>query len=64
MTGEAQQERGKQALERIRENNARDGHRIYVVGSEEERGFAYAIGVSESVGVELILAVAVYYIDS
>src|SRR5579864_1023121 len=52
----------KEALDRIRENIARSGHHIYVVsrGAAIPR-FAYTIVVSESIGVELILAGAIFY---
>ncbi len=51
----------KQALDRIRENIAREGHHIYLVsGGAATPRFAYTIGVSESIGVELILAGAVF----
>jgi hypothetical protein len=51
----------KLALERIRENVARSGHHIYVVAGGTVPRFAYTIGVSESVGFELILAGAIFY---
>jgi hypothetical protein len=52
----------KQALDRIRENVARSGHHVYVVSGGATPRVAYTIGVSESVGVELILAGAVIYL--
>jgi uncharacterized protein DUF4262 len=51
----------KQALERIRENIVRTGQHIYVVSGGETPRFAYTVGVSESVGAELILAGAIFY---
>src|SRR6516165_1851245 len=58
MTNEPQK---KQALDRIRENIARTGQHVYVISGGETPRFAYTIGLSESVGVELILAGAVFY---
>src|SRR5260370_26585703 len=58
MTNEAQK---KQMLDRIRENIARSGQHVYVVSGEDTQRFAYTIGVSESLGVELILAGAIFY---
>jgi hypothetical protein len=58
MASENQQ---KLALDRIRDNIARSGQHIYVVSGEEIPRFAYTIGITESVGVELILAGAVIY---
>jgi hypothetical protein len=55
----------KQALDSIRENITRSGHHIYVVSGGSIPRFAYTIGVSESAGVELILAGAIiYYVES
>jgi hypothetical protein len=51
----------KSALDSIRETIARSGQYIYVVSGGETPRFAYTIGVSESVGIELILAGAVFY---
>jgi hypothetical protein len=52
----------ERALEVIRENIVRSGHHIYVVSSAGQTPrFAYTIGVTESVGVELILAGAIFY---
>jgi hypothetical protein len=51
----------KLVLDRIRENIARSGHHVYVVSRGETPRFAYTIGLSESVGAELILAGAVFY---
>lgn len=57
----ARDARRKRALRRIRDNIARSGHHIYVVAAEETPRFAYTIGVSEAIGVELILAGACFY---
>ncbi|HEV2960190.1 MAG TPA: DUF4262 domain-containing protein [Candidatus Angelobacter sp.] len=52
----------KLALEKIQENIARTGRHIYVVaGGAATPRFAYTIGVSESIGAELILAGASFY---
>jgi len=51
----------KMPLDLVRENISRSGQHIYVVSGGEIPRFAYTIGVSESVGVELILAGAVFY---
>ena len=51
----------KTVLDRIREDIARSGQHVYVVSGGETPRFAYTIGVSESVGVELILAGAIFY---
>src|ERR1043166_457956 len=51
----------RRALDRIRENIARSGHHIYVVSAGTTPRFAYTIGISELVGVELILAGAIFY---
>jgi len=51
----------KAALDLIRENIARSGHHIYVVSGGATPRFAYTIGVSESIGLELILAGAIFY---
>jgi len=53
----------KLALDRIRENIARTGHHIYLVAGGAAPRFAYTIGVSESMGAELILAGASFYPD-
>src|SRR5262249_26286061 len=59
MATEAQK---KQTLDDIRANIAESGHHIYVVsGGDPTPRFAYTIGVSESIGVELILAGAILY---
>lgn len=52
----------QQALDEIRENSARNGQHIYCVVGETCPRFANTIGVSESVGVELILAGAIFYV--
>lgn len=51
----------QQALDEIRENIARNGRHIYRVVGETCPRFAYTIGFSESGGVELILAGAIFY---
>jgi Domain of unknown function (DUF4262) len=51
----------KRALDLIREKIARSGHHVYVVSGGQTPRFAYTIGVSESIGVELILAGAFFY---
>ena len=51
----------KQAIDRIRENIARRGQHVYIVSGGQTPRFAYSIGVSESIGVELILAGAIFY---
>jgi hypothetical protein len=55
------EEQRRRALNDIRENIARSGQHIYMVMGDTTPRFAYTIGVSESVGVELILAGAVFY---
>jgi uncharacterized protein DUF4262 len=57
----AREARRKRALRHIRDNIARSGHHIYVVAAETTPRFAYTIGVSEVIGVELILAGACFY---
>src|SRR5579862_5610582 len=54
-------EQRKRTLDDIRENIARSGQHIYMVTGETTPRFAYTIGVSESAGVELILAGAIFY---
>jgi len=51
----------KQALDQIRENIARSGHHVYLVSGGQTPRFAYTIGVTESIGVELVLAGAAFY---
>jgi hypothetical protein len=51
----------KLALNHIRENIVGSGQHVYVVAGGETPRFASTIGVSESVGVELILAGAIFY---
>ena len=52
----------KRALEDIRQNIERFGHHIYLVaGDGQTPRFAYTIGDSESIGFELILAGAIFY---
>lgn len=54
----------KLALEKIRENIARTGCHIYVVaGAAATPRYAYTIGVSESIGAELILAGSSFYVN-
>lgn len=54
----------KVALEQIREHIARKGRHIYVVaGGDATPRYAYTIGVSESIGAELILAGASFYLN-
>jgi hypothetical protein len=49
------------ALDSIRQNIADHGHHIYVVSGGADPRYAYTIGVSESIGAELILAGAIFY---
>jgi len=58
MATEAQR---KRAMEDIRENISRYGLHVYMVIGDVTPRFAYTIGLSESVGAELILAGAVFY---
>lgn len=58
MANEAQREA---ALDQIKQNIAESGHHIYVVSGGATPCFAYTVGISESIGVELILAGAVFY---
>jgi hypothetical protein len=58
MTAEAKR---KLALEQIQQNINRDGHHIYVVSGPPTPRFAYTIGLSPTVGFELILAGAISY---
>jgi len=51
----------EQTINAIQQNIARNGHHVYVVASEDTPRFAYTIGVSESIGIELILAGAIFY---
>lgn len=53
----------KLVLDQIRENISRSGHHVYVVSGGETPRFAYTIGMSESVGVELILAGGIFYMN-
>lgn len=57
----ANEARKKQALDRIRENIARTGQHVYVISGGETPRFAYTIGVSESIGFELIFAGGIFY---
>jgi len=51
----------KQALDDIRENIVRSGYHVYLVFGGTTPRFAYTIGVSETLGFELVLAGAVFY---
>ncbi len=51
----------KAALEKIQQNISLHGHHIYVVGAGPDPRFAYTIGLSRSLGFELILAGAIFY---
>jgi hypothetical protein len=52
----------QKALEAIRQNIARSGHHIYLIaGDGQTPRFAYTIGATESIGFELILAGAIFY---
>jgi hypothetical protein len=51
------------ALDRIRENIAQRGHHTYLVSGGPEPRFAYTIGLSETLGSELILAGASFYLN-
>lgn len=57
----ADEAKRKAALEQIREHIARKGHHIYVVVGSVIPRYAHTIGVSESIGAELILAGASFY---
>jgi len=52
----------KVALDRIRQNIAEHGHHVYVVSGGGDPRYAYTIGLSESLGTELILAGACFYL--
>ena len=54
-------EQRQRALDDIRENIARSGQHIYMVLGETIPRFAYTIGLSETIGVELILAGSIFY---
>jgi hypothetical protein len=58
MTNDAPQ---KEAMDLIRRNIERHGHHIYVVAQTANPRFAYTIGASESLGVELMMAGAIFY---
>ncbi len=49
------------ALQRIEENIARHGHHVYMVSGGVEPRFAYTIGLSRTLGFELILAGACFH---
>jgi hypothetical protein len=57
----ANEARRKAALEQIREHIAKSGHHVYVIVGKATPRFAYTIGVSEWMGVELILAGGFFY---
>jgi hypothetical protein len=57
----ADDQRRQAALEQIRENIARSGHHVYVILGVGTPRYAYTIGISESIGEELILAGAAFY---
>ena len=48
-------------METIRENISLYGHHLYVVAGAPDPRFAYTIGLSRSIGFELILAGAIFY---
>lgn len=48
-------------LELIHRNIECSGFHIYIIGDSEVPRFAYTIGLSESLGAELVLAGAIYY---
>jgi len=50
-----------EAINTIRQNIAQRGHHIYVVSGSVIPRFVYSIGLSDSVGAELILAGAIFY---
>jgi hypothetical protein len=54
----------KLALDRIRANIEQTGHHVYMVLGGAIPRFAYTIGISESVGIELILAGAFFYLNA
>lgn len=56
--------RRKAALEKIQQNIDSRGHHIYVVSGTPDPRFAYTIGLSRSLGFELILAGAIFYMLS
>jgi Domain of unknown function (DUF4262) len=58
MANETQRQK---ALEDIRENIARHGLHVYLVSGDATPRFGDTIGVSESIGAELILAGAIFY---
>jgi hypothetical protein len=60
MTDNAQR---KLAFDRIRDNIARKGHHVYLVSGGPAPRFAYTIGLSETLGTELILAGACFYLN-
>jgi len=52
----------QRALQEIRENIARSGRHIYLVAADTHPRFAYTIGVRETMGFEIILAGAIFYL--
>jgi hypothetical protein len=50
------------ALDLIRANIEQHGHHIYVVSGETTPRFVYTIGASASIGAEIILAGAIFYL--
>lgn len=51
-------------LATIRDNIARHGHHIYIIAGGPAPRFSYTIGLRETVGSELVLAGAVFYMSS
>lgn len=49
------------ALDAIQQNILRRGHHIYIVLASSTPRFAYTIGLSESLGFELVLAGAIFF---
>src|SRR5713226_613975 len=57
----ANDERRQAPLDQIREHIARRGHHVYVILGGATPRYAYTIGISESIGAELILAGDSFY---
>jgi hypothetical protein len=57
----AKEEKRQKALNQIQETIAKHGFHIYVVRSGGDPHFGYTIGLTESLGVELILAATYFY---
>lgn len=53
-----------EVVKEIADNIARFGCHIYLVAAKDTPRFAYSIGLSQSLGHELILAGAIYYSDA